>query len=410
MAAQWTFRRACCSEAQLWTNDVDRPMNALGKQHVLLLGSFAPSLINFRRELILDMIAAGHKVSVAAPDIDNALREAVAALGSHAYDVPLNRTGQNPINDLQYKKALQSLMREIKPDLVLSYTIKPNIWGALAAKAESIPSAAMVTGLGYSFAQTAKGLKTRIISALARRLYRAAASANKVVIFQNPDDRDDFIKAGCLSDPSKVRMVNGSGVNMDHYKRVPLPEGASCLLIGRLLTAKGVNEYAKAAMKLMAEFPEAEFHLVGYIDGGPDDMSEHELQVWQDAGIKFWGEQKDIRPAMAAASIYVLPSYREGTPRSVLEAMSMGRPVITTDAPGCRETVDDGVGGYLVPVRDAEALTERMRRLIADSDLRARMGQASFEKAQVKYEVHAVNRSLMSHIGLDLKPSSPLAG
>lgn len=385
-------------------------MNALAKQHVLLLGSFAPSLINFRRELILDMIAAGHKVSVAAPDIDSALREAVAALGAHVYDVPLNRTGQNPIKDLHYKKALQSLMGEIKPDLVLSYTIKPNIWGALAAKAEGIPSAAMVTGLGYSFAQTGKGLKTRIISALARRLYRAAASANKVVIFQNPDDRDDFINAGCLSDPSKVRMVNGSGVNMDHYKRVALPDRASCLLIGRLLTAKGVNEYAQAAMTLMAEFPKAEFHLVGYIDGGPDDVSAQALQAWQDAGIKFWGEQKDIRPAMAAASIYVLPSYREGTPRSVLEAMSMGRPVITTDAPGCRETVDDGVGGYLVPVRDAQALTQRMRSLIADSDLRTRMGQASFENAQVKYEVHAVNRSLMSHIGLELKPITPNAG
>ena len=147
------------------------------------------------------------------------------------------------------------------------------------------------------------------------------------------------------------------------------------------------------------EFPDAEFHIVGYIDGGPDDVSQDELDRWQENGITFWGKQQDIRSAMRAASIYVLPSYREGTPRSVLEAMSMGRPIITTDAPGCRETIVDGTSGYLVPVRDTQALTERMRELISNKALRAKMGQESYKRATVKYEVHAVNADLISHIG-----------
>lgn len=377
-------------------------MSEQAQQHVLLLGSFAPSLINFRGELISDIISAGHRVSVAAPDIDEAIRQQVKALGAEVYDVRLDRTGKNPIGDLRYKRDLEKLMGKIGPDLVLTYTIKPNVWGALAAKSAGIPSAAMITGLGYSFtvSNDKMGVLKRCIASIAKSLYRKATAANKIVMFQNPDDRNDFIEAGCLEDTSKVRMINGSGVNLNYYARAPLPEKPVCLLIGRLLKAKGVHEYARAAQTLMKEFPEAEFHLLGYIDGGPDDVSAEELQSWQEAGINFWGKHLDIRPAMREASIYVLPSYREGTPRSVLEAMSMGRPVITTDAPGCRETVDHGVNGFLVPPRDSEALTATMRSLIASSALRDKMGQASFEKVSTKYDVRLVNQSIMTHIGL----------
>ena len=290
-------------------------------------------------------------------------------------------------------------MRQEKPDMVLSYTIKPNIWAALAADWNKIPSIAMITGLGYTFTNTNKVLKQRIVKHIAKKLYQVATKKNQLVIFQNPDDLHDFINSGCLIDKSKAKLVNGSGVDTLHYRSTPLPDKPVFLMISRLLKAKGVQEYAEAAIKIKQENPEIRFLLVGYTENSPDDIQADQLAYWTDNGLEFLGPASDVRPAISSCTVYVLPSYREGTPRSVLEAMSMGRAIITTDAPGCRETTENNVNGFTVPVGDSNAVATAMRKFISQPSLASTMGAASLERVKTKYDVRAVNKTLMGHIG-----------
>lgn len=371
--------------------------------HVFIIASRARSLINFRGPMICAMIAAGHTVSVAAPNVDTEIRSRLNRWGVSVFQTDLQRTGTGIRADLAYLNTLTSLMREIQPDLVLTYTIKPNIWGAFAASKVKVRSAAMVTGLGYAFTEggTKATLKRRAIQAIARFLYKASVKRNWRVIFQNPDDRDDFITARCLSDLNKIRMVNGSGVDLDHFRPAALPEQPEFLMASRILEAKGVREYANAAALVKMTHPEAKFRLVGFFDEGPDGISKSEMAEWVANGLDYIGETDDVRPFLKKCRIYVLPSYREGTPRSVLEAMATGRPILTSDAPGCRETVEDGVNGFLVPVRDSKALAEKMRWLIDSTDSCAAMAEESLRIARGKYDVHKVNTVLLNHLGLD---------
>lgn len=367
---------------------------------VLLNGSLASSLVNFRGPLIREMIARGHEVHVSAPDIDPATRTALNELGATVHAVPLQRTGTGIRADLAYLRAMRGLMQAIGPDLVVGYTAKPNIWGSLAARSLGIRSASMVTGLGYAFIETG-AWRQKLLGGVSRLLYRAATGANSHVIFQNPDDVRDFRAAGCLADVGKVALVNGSGVDTGEFAPVPLPDQAQFLMIGRLLANKGVREYVAAARSLRASGHRWRFVLAGPIDPGPDSISQIEVDGWIAQGaIEYLGSLRDVRPALAEASVYVLPSYREGTPRSVLEAMAMGRPIVTSDAPGCRETVTDGVNGLLVPVGDADALARAMERLGEDAELRRTMGARSREIAVGKYDAKAVAASVCDILGM----------
>lgn len=366
---------------------------------ILLNGSYAPSLLNFRGPLICALIAAGYQVHVSAPHISDEIRGQLEQWGATAHDVPLVRTGLNPFSDLSYFLCLRALIDTIKAERVIGYTIKPSIWGSLAARSKRVSSASMVTGLGYAFIP-AKGLRWWLLNRLTRLLWRAGTSANDVVLFQNPDDRDDFIAGGALSDPSKARLVYGSGIDLSHFKPTPLPDEPVFLMISRFLKSKGVREYADAAALLRAEGRPWRFLLVGFLDEGPDAIEASELNHWRAAGIEYLGELADIRPAMTLASVYVLPSYREGTPRTVLEAMAMRRAVITTDAPGCRETTIDGVTGLLVPPRDTAAVAAAMVRLGEDRVLRSTMAQAGLDRARNKYAVDRVNGSIMDFLDL----------
>ncbi len=369
------------------------------KQRILLSGSFAPSLITFRGHLICDMVAAGHEVHVCAPNIEKELSEQLIEMSATPHSVPLQRTGLNIKADLQYLRSLRQLIRRIKPDLVLNYTIKPNIWGGRAAHAEGVSSVSMVTGLGYSFIE-GKGLMRLVVGRLSRHLYRRSTSVNSHVVFQNPSDRDDFIRAGCLTDSSKACIVNGSGVDLEAFAPVALPEKPVFLLIARLLISKGVREYAEAAIKVMGTRDDCRFLLAGGLDEGLDGIGQEELDSWVESGIEFLGWLDDVRPALKQCSVYVLPSYREGTPRTVLEAMSMGRPVIVSDAPGCRDTVKDGETGVLVKVRDAASLAMAMSRLADNWQMRDEMGRNGRYYCEAKYGVHEVNQALMDFIGL----------
>lgn len=368
---------------------------------MLLVAGFAESIVAFRGALIRELIRAGCEVHVAAPGLA-ALPSVGSALGlaeDRLHDIQMARAGTNPLADTGTLVALYRLMRTLRPDAVLPYTIKPVIYGTLAAWLARVPRRfALVTGLGYAFTGERKG----VVQWLVRLLYAVALAWATKVFFQNPDDERLFRQIGIL--PARVPsvVVNGSGVDVSAFALAALPlEPPSFLLIARLLGDKGVREYANAARRVKQAHPQARFLLVGWFDENPDAIRQDELDEWMETGVvEFLGKLSDVRPAIAAATVYVLPSYREGTPRTVLEALAMGRPVITTDAPGCRETVVDGENGYLVPVKSVDALVGAMTRLIETPGLAARMGACSRRLAVEKYDVHKVNAVMLRELGI----------
>ncbi len=316
----------------------------------------------------------------------------------------MDRTGVSPLADLRLVLHLVRLFRRQQPDLVLGYTIKPAIYGTLAAWLAGVPRRfALITGLGYAFTGEAKGRRGWIQHAV-RFLYRTALARSTGVIFQNRDDAALFSKLGLLQKGVPVHVVNGSGVDLAHFQPQPLPanEGApTFLLVARLLTAKGIREFAAAAAAIQQEGSAARFLLVGGQDSNPDAIPMAELEAWQAGRILEWrGELEDVRPALGECHVFVLPSYREGTPRSVLEAMATGRAIITTDAPGCRETVVDEENGLLVPVANADALTHAMRRFIEDPGLAATMGEKSLAMVRAKFDARLVNQAMLEAMGI----------
>lgn len=369
----------------------------------LLIASFPDSLIKFRGPLLRALVAKGLDVHVAAPDLADVpdIRTELEALGITLHEIGLKRTGTNPVADLATVAELWRLMRRIRADYVLGYTIKPVIYGSMAAWLAGVPNRfALVTGLGYAFTGEASG-KRGLLRKLIQRLYRFGLSKSRKVFFQNPDDEALFRQLGLLPADIPSCVVNGSGVDVADYALAPLPEKPSFLLIARLLGDKGVREYAQAARKVKAQYPDAVFRLVGWIDDNPDAISQQELDGWVNTGIvEFLGKLADVRPAIADCNVYVLPSYREGTPRTVLEAMAMGRPVITTDAPGCRETVTDGDNGFLVPVQAVDELAAAMVKFIENPELVAGMGERSRLVAEQKYDVHRVNEFMLGEMGV----------
>jgi glycosyltransferase involved in cell wall biosynthesis len=231
-------------------------------------------------------------------------------------------------------------------------------------------------------------------------MYRRALRRADIAVFQNPDDRQEFTRLGLLPDRLPTGIVNGSGVDLDHFQPAPLPDRVSFLMIARFLKDKGVREYGEAAARLKRSHPEVEVALAGWLDESPDAIDAADLVRFAAAGLTLLGRLEDVRPAIAASSVYVLPSYREGTPRSVLEAMAMGRAIITTDAPGCRETVIDGDNGFLVPPRDAESLHQAMLRFVEQPEIAGPKGLRSRRLAEEKYDVAEVSRALMNYAGL----------
>lgn len=367
---------------------------------VIVIGSFAESLINFRGPLLRKMVERGHEVVACAPDASPDIQGKLKVLGVGYRNIPIERTGLNPIKDTLTICNLISLFREFRPEAVLGYTIKPVIYGSVAGWMAGVPRIfSMITGLGYAF--SGDGQERRLISILVRFLYKLSMVANKCVFFQNPDDRDFFMKHKLNRSLDQTLLINGSGVDLDFFQPAVFPEKISFLLIARLIREKGVSEYVQAARIVKAKHPKVIFRLVGWIDEGPQGISNTDLVSWaKDGTVEYLGRLVDVRPAIAAASVYVLPSYHEGTPRTVLEAMSMGRPVITTDAPGCKETVENGRNGFLVPVRDAEALAGCMEYFLRHSELIPLMGRESRRIAVEKYDVHKVNKAIMKVMDL----------
>ena len=370
-------------------------------KRVLIVGSFAPSLINFRGPLISAMIKGGHSIVAAAPAIEPSVAEALRSLGAEPRELQLSNVSQNPFSLLESYRALRALIREERPDVLLAYTIKPVIVGALAGRAEKVKTiVALITGAGYAFT-SGREIKRLVSRVAACILYWLALRRADVVIFQNPDDERLFRHLWLVPKHGATYVVNGSGIDLNHFSPVPLPSTVAFLMIARLLKDKGIREFAHAAKRLKAAHPRVPVILVGNLDPSPDSLNPTELQELIQCGIDYRGHLNDVRPAIADCSVYVLPSfYREGTPRSVLEAMAMGRAIITTDSPGCRETVRKGENGFLVEPRDADSLYAAMMRFVEEPSLVQRMGLASRKLAEEKFDVRKVNASVLAHAGL----------
>lgn len=368
---------------------------------VLIVGAYPHSLINFRGDLLKELVDSGHNVTAMA---DGAPIEILAQLASLSVDYrsfPIQRTSMNPLDDIKTFLVLRKVYLEIQPDIVLAYTIKPIIWGGLALQCKSKTRFyALVTGLGFAFQKG--GFSRMVLTSLVIRLYKASLARASRIIFQNPDNRDLFIEKQIVP-KEKCALVNGSGVDVDRFAVAPFPvDGVVFLAIGRLLGEKGFREFAQAARVVKERYPETVFRLVGPTDPSPDGISLDEVQGWHNAQwIEYLGESKDVRPHLAGCHVYVLPSYHEGLPRTVIEAMAMGRPILTTDVPGCRETVISGNNGWLIPKADVRALCERMIWFIEHRDQWQRMGQASRRIAEERFDVHKINRVLMHIMGLN---------
>lgn len=369
---------------------------------ILVIGGISRSLVNFRGPLLSEMVKRGHEVHSCAGEVQADVVEKLEQMGVRFHPVEIERRGTSVLGDWQYYKALREVIGQVHPDVVLSYTVKPVVYGSIAAgRARTGRVGALITGAGA--AQPGTTWKESVIATIARRLYRVGLRYADVVYFQNPDDEAMFRQYRLLAKRSHVVQIPGSGVDLDHFSASePVAAPVSFLLIARLLLNKGIREFAEAARTLRERYGDrVRFVLVGGFESGGGGVPQHEVRGWQEQGtIEYAGPTYDVRPYLAQCSVYVLPSWREGTPRTVLEAMATGRAIITTDAPGCRETVVEGENGYLVPPKDAAALAEAMERFVADPALITRMGLRSREIAEDKYDVHKVNRVILDALGL----------
>jgi glycosyltransferase involved in cell wall biosynthesis len=376
---------------------------------IVVINGIGDAVVAFRGTLVRDLVARGHEVVVSTPlprEVDaDVVRDEIAALGARCVFSPLDRTSMNPLRERAACKYFDRFLAELQPDAVFASNPKPIFYAIPAAARVGVPRrVAMVTGLGFAF--TGSSLRARMLKVAATRLYRKACHDATAVIFQNDDDRAELAAIGALPEtPTHLELLRcaGSGVDLEAFPVRDIANGPPVfLMVARLLKDKGVREFAAAARSVRAVMPDARFRLVGWIDENPSAIRRTELQAWIDAGdLEFAGRLTDVRPELANATVFVLPSYREGTPKSTLEALATGRAVITTDAPGCRETVRHGVNGLLVPVGDAQALAEACLRLARDPQLVRIMGRASRELAQEVFAAERVHAVIRKALGVD---------
>jgi glycosyltransferase involved in cell wall biosynthesis len=341
------------------------------------------AIYTYRQGLIRMLVAKRVRVIVLAPrDRTFPLLE---QMGCECIDLPVASKGTNPLDDLRTLAALYRHYRRIRPDVVFHYTIKPNIYGTLAAWLARVPSIAVTTGLGYVFIQKSHAAR------VAKALYRVAFRFPREVWFLNRDDEQAFLQERLLAHPERARLLHGEGVDIDHFALTPLPQAGhlTFVLIGRLLWDKGVGEYVEAARMLRARYPQARFQLLGPAGvDNPSAITQADIDAWVKEGIvEYLGEAHDVRPMIANADCVVLPSYREGVPRTLMEASAMGRPIVATDVPGCREVVQDGITGLLCEVKNARALADALEKILTmNPEARRAMGLRGRDKVTAEFD------------------------
>jgi len=368
----------------------------MNKKKFLILGTSAFSLINFRKEFMLSVMKRMDVIAASSMDGDKVTMRLLQDIGVEYRPITLQRNGFNVIHDIKTFFDLRHLLNVQKIDTVFAYGVKLVIWGGLSSRLKGVPFFALITGLGYSF--QGESVQRRILTALVVFLYRVALRKSKFVFFQNKDNQDVFIKYGIIP-LHKTCVVNGSGVNTNKFELFKLPGvKISFLCVARLLGEKGLREYAAAASIVKREYPDVSFSLVGPVDASPDSISLEEVLRWKEY-VDYKGPTNNVKEFIKSCHIYVLPSYHEGLPRSTLEAMSMGRAVITTTAAGCKETVIDGVNGFTVPIKSIDKLVEKMTWFIENRDKIKTMGIESRKMVEDKFDVHKVNNKILDVMG-----------
>jgi glycosyltransferase involved in cell wall biosynthesis len=366
---------------------------------IAVLSSSTSSLLRFRMDMMKDFINGGHTVIALGPEPEADWSDKFKECHIDYRQLLVERNGINPLSDLKTYRMLYKFMKREKPDKVFAYNAKTVVYGSIAAKLNGITEIyLLIAGLGSILRGT--GSKTTILKIIMKLEYWIACKCCKKVFFQNNDDKKDFINDGLVKNDQTV-IINGSGVNLEMFQPKEFPAEPVFLFIGRLIRDKGIIEYLKACKEVKTKYPQVRCLLVGPYSSNPSVLTPEELQPYIDAEIiEYCGEQSDVRPYIAQCSIFILPSYHEGTPKAVLEAMAMGRPIITSDAPGCRETVTDGKNGYLVEVKNIQELVAKMELFISNPHLSQKLGEKSLKFAREKYDVRIVNRAIMRTMGL----------
>ena len=359
-------------------------------KRILALANNDVGLYRFRKDLLAALLCAGHEVYISLPDGD--FVPELVRLGCCFIDTPIERRGMNPLHDSKLFKQYRAILNEVKPDLVLTYTIKPNIYGGLACRMAHIPYAVNITGLGSAI-ENGGWLKRFVLA-----LYKPALKSAKVVFFENTGNRDTLVATGVVPNGRDV-VLNGAGVNLEDYPYQPYPQEGPVrfLFVGRVMHEKGVNELFAAAKRMKQEYGDGvEFHIVGSFE----EAYKPVMDELEKAGVvEYHGYQSDIKPFYAMASCIVLPSYHEGMSNVLLEGAASGRPLITSDISGCREAVEDGVSGYLCPARDADALYEAMRRFVElPENWRGEMGHRGRERMEQRFSKTAVVAETIKHL------------
>lgn len=353
----------------------------MGKKKLFMVVNVDWFFISHRLPLALEAIKRGYDVYLATKD--SGKRKEIESYGIHFIDVDFERSGKNPFRELAIISRLLTLYRKIRPDIVHHITVKPAIYGSIAARLlnnRNLKVINAISGLGFNFINERKSLSIWVLHKL---MDFAFLKSNAKFIFQNPDDKAFYESLGYLSETNWI-LIKGSGVDTDKYKYVAPPGNERILVVlgARMLKDKGVIEFVEASKLLYNKWSgRAEFRLVGGIDpDNPSFISEEEIQEWLIPQYLTWaGHQSDMMSYYVQADIVCLPSYREGLPKSLVEAMAVGRPIVTTNAPGCKECVIDGYNGYMVEIKDPQQLAAALDKLLSDEELRIKMGNASRE-------------------------------
>ena len=370
-------------------------------QKKILISCSAPgSLIQFRGKLIEELLK-NHIVFVFTPEITNeVMRLKLTQMGVIIYENNLQRNNISITSDLKYIVALGKVIKKIKPDVFFSYTFKPLIFGSIVASLFRVKTkVAMLTGLGYNFADEAKSLSKLITQRLLR--FSLKFNSGLKVVFQNVDDYNELLQRNIISKQTKTYIVNGSGVDLDFYKySKPDIQEIKFLLVARLIKAKGVEEFHEAAKIIHKKYPLVKFSIVGPYNDNQIDSIHFNLynEIVNSDFIDYTGWVDDVRPFIEKTSVVVLPSYREGTPRSILEGMAMGRAIITTNTAGCRQTINHDpqlINGYLIPVKSIPELAEKMESFILNPALIVQFGINSRAFVEQKFDVHQVNKEML---------------
>jgi glycosyltransferase involved in cell wall biosynthesis len=353
------------------------------------------NIVNFRAGLIAALRGRGYRVAALAPRDEYSDR--LAAMGVEFEPIEIDKQGLSPLRDLRLLLRYRRAMRRLRPDIYLGYTAKPNVYGSLAAHMLDIKVINNVAGLGTAF------IRGGILALVVKALYRIAFRRSATVFFQNEEDRSLFVGSGIV--PAAIaQLLPGSGIDLTRFAPAPRPAGDGefrFLLVARLLWDKGVREYVEAARLVRAEAPHARFQILGFLDvENRTAVARADVERWvaEDA-IDYLGQSDDVRPFLQAADCVVLPSYREGLPRSLLEASAMARPLIATDVPGCRHVLEDGVNGFLCTVRDARSLADAMLKMLhLDPRQRLAMGAAARLKVEREFDERLVAERYLTAI------------